>query len=237
MTATDKQIEELFNAGCHLGHKVNRIHPKSKKYIYRIENGASIIDLTQTVVKLNYAKEIIAKLAKEKKTILVVASKKIASRIIQKMCLEYNLAFVTIKWPAGLLTNFEMIMRNVKKMLKMKEARDNGEWNKYVKHEQTQMAKELYKLEKFYGGLRSLLKLPDALLIFDSKKEANAVKEAKEMNIPIIAVTDTNSNPDLVNYPIPANDDLLSSVEYLANQLIHAYKVDKKEGNKEELTK
>ena len=121
-----------------------------------------------------------------------------------------------------------MIMKNVKKMNTMKKERDEGEWNKFVKHEQTQMNKELSKLEKFYGGLSQIQKLPDALFVVDVKKEKNAVKEAHEKGIPVIAIADTNVDPDSVDFPIPANDDSESSIQYIVDQLISAYSAGEK---------
>lgn len=223
MTNLDKKVSELFEAGCHLGHKNNRVHPKAKKYIYSIENGVSVIDLTKTVPLLEKAKDFISALSKENKSILVVATKRISSSLINKLCSEANIPFITLKWPAGLLTNFEMITKNVKKLEKMREEKANGEWNKFVKHEQVQLQKELNKLEKFYGGIIPLKKLPDALFVIDIKKEKNSITEAIEMKIPVVAVVDTNVNPDVVDYPIPGNDDSLTSIEYFVNEIVGTY--------------
>jgi len=118
-------------------------------------------------------------------------------------------------------------MKNVKKLVTMKEEKEKGEWNKFVKHEQIKLQKKLFKLEKFYGGIIALKKLPDALFVIDVKKEKNAVKEATEMNIPVIAITDTNVDPATVNYPIPANDDSASSIEYLVKEITEAYTKNK----------
>lgn len=223
MVQVDTQIEELFQAGSHLGHKTNRVHPKAKKNIYTIQNGVSIIDLTKTSTLLENAKKIVIQLKKEGKILLVVVTKKIASTYTQELCKNKGIPYITVKWPAGLFTNFEMIMKNVKKMNTMKKERDEGEWNKFVKHEQTQMNKELNKLEKFYGGLSQIQKLPDALFVVDVKKEKNAVKEAREKGIPVIAIADTNVDPDSVDFPIPANDDSESSIQYIVGQLVSAY--------------
>lgn len=217
------QVEELFKIGAHLGHKTNRVHPKAKKYIYTIENGVSIIDLTKTVTLLDQALAFAAKLGKENKTLLVVMTKRAASRFTQEICEKNGLPSVTVKWPAGLLTNFEMIMKNVKKLIAMKEEKEKGEWNKFVKHEQMKLAKDLRKLERFYEGLISLTRKPDALFVVDIKKEKNAVKEAVVNKIPLIAVVDTNVNPDDINYPIPANDDSMPSIEFFITKVIETY--------------
>lgn len=223
MSNNDKKVEELFAAGAHLGHKANRVHPKTNKYIYSFENGVSIIDLTKTVIFLEKAKQFVSELGKNEKVLLVVSTKKIVSNLTQELCQKNNLLFVNTKWPAGLLTNFEMIIKNVKKLNSMKEEKEKGEWNKFVKHEQVQLDKELKKLEKFYGGIANLKKLPDALFVIDIKKEKNSVKEAGEMKIPIVAVTDTNVDPDPIDYPIPGNDDSATSIEYFLKEIIEAY--------------
>lgn len=225
MLNTDKQIEEMFDAGVHLGHKTNRIHPKAKKNIYKIEDGASIIDLTKTAEHLTKAVEFVKKLAKEKKIILFVVTKKIASHYVKEECIKNNFLYITMKWPAGLLTNFKMIMKNVETLKKMREDKENGDWNKFVKHEQVALQKKLTRLEKFYSGITGLSKLPDAVFVVDVKKEKNAVSEASRGKIPVIAIVDTNANPDLIDYPIVGNDDSFSSVQYLVNKVINAYTV------------
>lgn len=223
MNDNDKKVEEMFAAGAHLGHKSNRVHPKTNKYIHSFENGVSIIDLTKTVDYLDEAKRFVSELGKSKKILLVVCTKKIASNLTKELGSKHNLPFINTKWPAGLLTNFDMIIKNVKKLNSMKEEKEKGEWNKFVKHEQIKLDKELNKLEKFYGGIADLKKLPDALFIIDIKKEKNAVKESGEMKITTVAVTDTNVNPDPIDYPIPGNDDSATSIEYFLRDIIEAY--------------
>jgi len=219
----DKKVAELFSAGCHLGHKNNRVHPKARKYIYSIENNVSVIDLAQTAVLLEKAKEAIKKLSTEGKSILVVSTKKVGSETIAKLCKEQNLPYIFLKWPAGLLTNFEMIKKNISKLTQMKKEKENGDWNRFVKHEQVKLQKKLAKLEKFYGGVEQMTQIPAALIIIDIKKEKNAFREAVMMNIPVIAVVDTNVSSSNVTYPIPGNDDSLTSIEYLAKELISSY--------------
>lgn len=223
MVDNNKQVEELFAAGAHLGHKSNRVHPKTKKFIYSFENGVSIIDLTKTTEYLEKAKKFVTELGTSGKILLVVCTKKIASNLTKELCIKNNLPFVNTKWPAGLLTNFEMIIKNVKKLNSMKEEKEKGEWNKFVKHEQVKLDKELSKLDKFYGGIINLKKLPDALFVIDIKKEKNSVKESGEMKILTVAVTDTNADPDPINYPIPGNDDAITSIEYFLKEIIETY--------------
>lgn len=223
MININTQVEELFKIGAHLGHKKNRVHPKAKKYIYTVESGVSVIDLTKTVELLEKALNFVTKLSKEQKTLLVVVTKRISSQFTKELCQKNMIPYVAVKWPAGLLTNFEMIMKNVKKLIHMKEEKEKGEWNKFVKHEQFKLAKILNRLERFYGGLTELTKLPDALFVIDIKKEKNSVLEAQSHKIPVMAVVDTNVNPDLITYPVPANDDSLPSIEYFVTKVVEAY--------------
>lgn len=226
-----KILEELFAAQAHLGHKTNRIHPQARKYIYRIENGVSIIDLTQTAQLLNKAKAFLEEQGAFNKVVLFVATKKIASHVTQKLCAEFGLSSITAKWPAGFLTNFDTIMKNTKKMKDLREAKKNGEWSKLVKHEQSQLQRELNKLERVYGGLSSIKALPDTICIIDIKTERNAYGEALAKSIPVVALVDTNVDPNKVTHPIPANDDSSSSVEYILRQLVEAYVKGRKSQN------
>ncbi|MBI5127105.1 30S ribosomal protein S2 [Candidatus Roizmanbacteria bacterium] len=232
MTNSDKKVEELFTAGSHLGHKSNKIHPKAKKYIYSMDRGTSIIDLSQTVKLLEEAKDFVTNLSKNNKTLLVVVTKRVASAFVSENCKKNNIPHVTVKWPAGLLTNFDMISKNVKKLKTMREEKETGEWNKFVKHEQIQLQKKLNKLEKFYAGIDSLEKLPDAVFVVDLKKEKNSVKEALEKKLPIIGIVDTNVDPDLITYPIPGNDDASTSIEYFVKEIVDAYSQGKSQDSK-----
>jgi len=218
----EKKVEELFSRGAHLGHRKNRIHPKAKKFIYKIENQQSIIDLNQTIIFLEKAKNFFNQLKKEDKKILFVATKKNLAPIIEKICKENNLFYLTNKWPPGFITNFETFLKNnIQKMQKMQEEKEKGEWEKFVKHERIKIEKKLKKIEKIYCGVYSMKKIPDAIFIIDLKREKNALIEAKKTNIPIIAIVDTNVNPELVDYPIPANDDSTEAVEYIIKELVY----------------
>lgn len=218
-----KEIKALFDAGLHLGHKKNRLHPKARKFVYKIESGISIIDLTYTVKQLEAAKDFLKKAAKDNKNILFVATKKVASQITTELCEKNGLSFITNKWLPGLLTNFETIIKNVKKLKELKEQKDSGQWNKLVKHERVKLNKHMNNLSKFYGGIINLEKKPDFLFVLDARKERNAIIEARKMEIPVVAVIDTNANPEDVEYPIIANDDSPAAVDYLVTEIINAY--------------
>src|SRR5512144_1838370 len=142
-TTNMADIERLFNAGVHLGHKKNRLHPKARKFVYKIVNGTAIIDLTQTLSQINAATSFMKKMNKEGKSLLVVATKKTVSQFVADTCKEKGIPFITVKWMPGLLTNFETLMKNVKKMTDLEDTKSRGEWEKFVKHERTRMTKEL----------------------------------------------------------------------------------------------
>lgn len=223
----EADVRELFELGAHLGHKKNRLHPKARKYIYQIVNGVSIIDLTKTVDKLSKAKKFLAGKAQEEKNLLVVVTKKIANQQAAELCKQHGIPYITMKWLPGLLTNFETIIKNVKKLQTMREEKENGEWEKYVKHERVQLTKQITKLERFYGGLLKLTKRPDILLLIDSKKEKNALIEARKNAIPVVGVIDTNSNPDQIDFPIVVNDDSPSVLQHIIGDLINTYAKNK----------
>lgn len=218
-----KDIEKLFEAGLHLGHKKNRLHPKARRFVYTIDKGVSIIDLTSTLNQINAAKKVLAEAASDGKTLLVVATKKVASQYANEICKKHGVPHITVKWPSGLLTNFQTIIKNVKKLSELKELRDGEDGAKMIKHERVRLTKHISKLEKFYGGLVPLSKKPDFLFIVDIKKEKNATGEARQTHIPVVAIADTNADPGSVAYPIVANDDSPASVEFLITTIVEAY--------------
>lgn len=231
-----KEIEKLFEVGAHLGHKKNRLHPKARKYVYKMVNGVAVIDLTQTVVQLHAAQQYLKQAAKEGKKLLVVGTKRVASQFIQEICKENDIPHITTKWMPGLLTNFETLSKNTKKMVDYETGKNDGSWDQFVKHERTKMQKDLNRLKRLYGGIEHLKKRPDILFIIDIKREKNALKEAKQNGIPVIAITDTNTNPDTVDYPVVANDDSPTSSHYVVNAILSAYKVDAEDAKKAEKT-
>lgn len=226
--------EDLIAYGVHLGHKSFKVHPRSRQYIYQIESGTSIIDLFQTAQLLEKAKQVAFELGQNGKVLLVVASKKQTRDIIAELCKKNNIPYLTNKWVGGFLTNFSAISQNIKKMATLAADRDNGDWNQFVKHERVALEKKLNRISGIYEGVASMEKTPDALFVVDIKKENNAILEARMEHIPTIAMVDTNTNPDLVDYPIPANDDAISSVTFIADEIIGAYVEGKETPKKEE---
>ena len=227
-----KEIEKLFAAGAHLGHKKNRLHPKARKYVYKMVNGVAVIDLTQTAEQLGIAKDYLKEAAKNGKRLLVVGTKRVASQFVQDFCKEKGIPHITTKWMPGLLTNFETLSKNTKKMIDYEVGKADGSWEQFVKHERTKMQKDLNRLKRLYGGIEDMKKKPDVLFIIDIKREKNALKEAKQNGIPVIAITDTNTNPDTVDYPVVANDDSPTSAHYVIESILSAYTIEQSEGAK-----
>lgn len=217
-----KEVEKLFELGAHMGHRKSKLHPKARKNVYQIINGTSVIDLTHTVSQIEDAQAFLKEAGTNGKKIMVVGTKKTAAPWIKTYCAENNIPFVATKWLPGLLTNFKTIMNNVKKLKTNKEelASENSS---LVKHEKTKMQKDTSKLEKLYGGIEGITERPDILVIVDTKKEKNAVKEAQTYNIPIVGIVDTNSNPESIAYPVVANDDVAGVVEYVLEKLLASY--------------
>ncbi len=213
------KIEDLLKAGAHFGHRTNRWHPKMKPFIFTAKNGVYIIDLRQTQQKLQLALEFIAKLSSEGKNILFIGTKSQVSRPLKEMAEKVKQPYVVGKWLGGYLTNFSIVKKSVKKYLDLIEKRDNGKLDKYTKKERLDFDREIKKLEERVGGLSQLNKLPDALFVWDVREENTAIREARQKNIPIIAICDTNVNPEDINYPIPANDDSTRTIKLIMSTI------------------
>ena len=218
------QPKDLLAHGLHLGHKKNKVHPKAGRYIHSFQNGTSIIDLFKTSELLDAALKEMSDMSKEGKTLLVVATKKIARQPVSAICQEYGIPYLTNKWVAGFLTNFAEVSKNIKRMNDARIAQTDGSWEQLPKHERTQLEKELNKTASVYGGVATLDKVPDAIFIIDIRKEANALKEALQTHVKTFAIVDTNVNPEDVEFPIPANDDAITSIEYLTKAVAEAVK-------------
>lgn len=214
---------QLLAHGLHLGHQKNKISPKAKRYIHSYQKGTSIIDLMQTATLLDEAKKYITDLAKDGKTLMVVATKKVARQPVSEICAEYNIPYMTNKWVGGFLTNFSEVSQNIKKMNDLRVAQTEDGWTAYPKHERIQMEKKLNRIASVYSGVAKMEKAPDALFIIDIKKEKNALNEANQMGVPTVSIVDTNVNPDPVTYPIPANDDAITSITFLMKEIAETY--------------
>ncbi|KKQ11721.1 MAG: 30S ribosomal protein S2 [candidate division WS6 bacterium GW2011_GWC2_36_7] len=211
------EILDLLKAGCHFGHKKSAWNPRMKQYIYEERNGIHIIDLVKTQELITATIKALSELT-EKGNILFVGTKGQAASIVEKVATENGAFYVNKRWPGGLFTNFDTIKKSVQGLVKMEESLARG-GEDLVKKERLFMQRESEKMDRIYKGIKFMDKLPAAVVVVDSKVEKLAIKEAKIAHIPIIALIDTNCNPDLVDYPIPANDDSLKSISLLVEIL------------------
>ena len=229
-------FQELLDAGAHFGHLARKWNPKMAPYIFDQKNGIHIIDLHKSVVKIDEAAEVLKEMARSGRKVLFVATKKQAKDVVAEKATAVNMPFVTERWPGGMLTNFPTIRKAVKKMNtidptirkavkkmntidKMKE---DGTFEKLAKRERLQVERQRTKLEKNLGSIRDMSRLPSALFVVDVQKEANAVKEANRLNIPVIAMVDTCCDPTPIDYVIPANDDATKSIALIMEVLCAA---------------
>jgi len=211
------EILDLLKAGCHFGHKKSAWNPRMKQYIYEERNGIHIIDLVKTQELITATIKALSELT-EKGNVLIVGTKGQAASIVEKIATDNGAFYVNKRWPGGLFTNFETIRKSVQGLVKMEESLARG-GEDLVKKERLFMQRESEKMDRIYKGIKFMDKLPVAVIVVDSKVEKLAIKEAKIAHIPIVALVDTNCNPDLVDYPIPANDDSLKSISLLMGVL------------------
>lgn len=220
----DKEIKEMFEAGLHFGHRHSRKHPKMEPFIYGVRNTVDIIDLLQTKEYLKKALDYLKKKKKENALILFVGTKVSARSLVKELAGEIEAPYVAERWLGGALTNFKVISKRVEQMKETETKKEKGEFEKYKKKERVVINKNLERIEKKMGGLRNLTKLPDILFVVDIDKEKLAIKEAREKGISIVGICDTNGDPSLVDYPIFANDDAISSLKYILNKVKKALK-------------
>ena len=215
-------FNELLESGAHFGHLKRKWNPAMAPYIYAEKNGIHIIDLNKTVAKIDEAAAALKQIARSGKKILFVATKKQAKDIVAEKVKAVNMPYVTERWPGGMLTNFATIRKAVRKMSQIDKMATDGTFDNISKKEKLQITRERAKLETNLGSVADLTRLPSALFIVDISKEHIAVSEAKRLNIPTFAIVDTNSNPNFVDYAIPANDDASTSVAYIVELMCKA---------------
>lgn len=214
--------DQLLEAGVHFGHLKSKWNPNMAPYIFMERNGIHVIDLNKTVAKLDEASAALKQIAKSGKKILFVATKKQAKEIVAEAVRKVNMPYVTERWPGGMLTNFATIRKAVKKMATIDKMNTDGTFSTISKKEKLTISREREKLEIQFGSIADMSRLPAALFIVDISKEHIAVAEARRLNIPTFAVVDTNSNPNLVDYPIPANDDAAKSIALIMEVVVGA---------------
>ena len=215
-------FEELLEAGCHFGHLKRKWNPAMAPYIFMERNGIHIIDLHKTVVKIDEAAAAAKQIAKSGRKILFVATKKQAKDVVAEKALSIGMPYITERWAGGMLTNFPTIRKAVKKMSSIDKMATDGTFENMSKRERLQITRQREKLEKNLGSIADLTRLPSALFVIDVMKENIAVKEAQRLGIPVFGVVDTNSNPNDVDFVIPANDDATKSVEIILNAICAA---------------
>jgi small subunit ribosomal protein S2 len=214
--------EELLEAGVHFGHLTRKWNPKMAPYIFMEKNGIHLIDLNKTAVKLEESAESLKNIVKSGRKVLFVATKKQAKEIIETEAARVNMPFVTERWLGGMLTNFTTVRKSIKKMQTIDKMATDGTYQNINKKERLMLEREKAKLQKLFGGIADLNRLPAALFIVDIKREHIAIAEAKKLNIPTFAIVDTNSDPTVVDFPIPANDDAAKSISLIAKVMTNA---------------
>ena len=237
MANTDEKIEKMFKAGIHFGYSRSSRYPKMKDFLFGLKNNVEIFDLEKTNEMLDRAKEFMFVLGKEKKQFILVGTKTETKGIMEKFAKEANMPYVIERWLGGTLTNFKAIRGRISHMKDLEQKKDKKELEKYTKKEQIEIERKIIRLKNYLGGLVDMENLPSAILVVDSKKEKNAVKEANDMKVPVVAVINTDCDPKTADYPIPANDNSKTSVEFLLNELIGAYKEGVKEYKEKEIEK
>jgi len=217
-------IQQLLDAGCHFGHLKRKWNPHMAPYIFMERNGIHIIDLQKTQAKLEEASAALRQIAKSGRKVLFVATKKQAKDIIAEKMTPIGMPYVTERWPGGMLTNFPTIRKAVKKMSTIDKMASDGTFSNMSKREKLQISRQRAKLEKNLGSIADMARLPAALFVVDIMKEHIAVSEARRLNIPVFGIVDTNSDPDSIDFPIPANDDAANSIAIILDIVVEAIK-------------
>lgn len=221
-------LELMLKNGVHFGHRKSRKHPAMDEYIYTTRQGISIINLEKTLEKLEEALEFVASIKKSGKKILFVSVKKQANKLVKSIANRLEMPYVVERWLGGTFTNFRVIRERVRYLKNLREMAEKGELKKYTKFEQMKKMEEIKKLEHKMGGIENMTELPGAIFVIDVKDDYLAIKEARKMGIPVIGLVDTNTNPNYVDYPIPANNDAISSLRLMLGYIGKVFADEKK---------
>ena len=227
-------MKQLLEAGVHFGHQTRRWNPKMAEYIYCERNGIYIIDLQKTVKKLEEAYNFVRTLAENGQTILFVGTKKQAADAVKEEASRVGMYYVNARWLGGMLTNFATIRTRVKRMEELEAMDADGRMALLPKKEVMKLLGEMEKLEKYLGGVKEMKKLPGALFVVDPRKEHNAIAEARKLHIPIVAIVDTNCDPDEIDYVIPANDDAIRAIRLISSTMANAVQEGRQGADAEE---
>ena len=215
-------IKQLLEAGVHFGHPTKKWNPKMAEYIFTQRNGIHIVDLQKTVKKFEEAYNYVAEMAQEGGTILFVGTKKQAAETVKEEAQRCGMYFVNARWPGGMLTNFNTIRKSIKRLKDLEHMQADGTFDLLPKKEVAKKVKEIEDLEKAYGGIKDMETLPSCVFIVDTRKERNAVLEAKKLGIPVVAIVDTNCDPDDADYIIPGNDDAIRAIKLISSVIADA---------------
>jgi small subunit ribosomal protein S2 len=218
----DPRIKSLLEAGVHFGHQTRRWNPKMKPFIFTARNGIYIIDLKKTLVAIDEAKRKMTEVVQRGRSVLFVGTKKQASEVVKEEALRAGQYFIAHRWLGGMLTNFDTIKRSIKKLKEFEQMKEHGTLDKFTKKERAIKEREYLKLERVLGGIKEMTHLPGLILVVDAKKESIAVAEGRRLGIPIIAILDTNADPDPIDFPIAANDDAIKSIRVILHELVDA---------------
>lgn len=215
----NKDVQALFDHAVHIGHRSQKWNPKMKKYLYGEKGGIHIINLEKTLDCLNKALDFLNKSRSEGKVVLFVSTKPQSLRLVEDVATSVSMPYVVSRWIPGLLTNFSTLKTRIKYLQSLKEQEASGEFEKYTKKEASNLKKTIEKLQASLGGVSSMMDLPDVVFVVDVVRDKIAVEEARKIGIPVVALVDSNADPSLVTYPIPANDDALKSLIYLLGKV------------------
>jgi len=215
-------IKQLLEAGVHFGHHTRRWNPKMQEYIFTERNGIYIIDLQKTVKKFEEAYMFVRELAANNGNVLFVGTKKQAAEAIKEEAVRCGMYYVNVRWPGGMMTNFKTIKKSIARLNNLNKMAEDGTFEMLPKKEVAKLQKEIFDLEKNLGGIKTMEQLPDAIFIVDPRKERNAVLEAKKLGIPVIAIVDTNCDPDDADYVIPGNDDAIRAIKLISSVIADA---------------
>lgn len=215
-------LKELLEAGVHFGHQTKKRNPKMKKYIYNERNGIHIIDLQQTIKLFDDASRFMSNISAQGRSILFVGTKKQAQDAIAEEAERAGMPYVNQRWLGGLLTNFATLKKSMKKFKDLEKMKLDGDFEHFSKKDASRLEKKYKKMEKLFSGIKEMENPPDVLFVIDPRKESIAVSEAQKLNVPVVAVVDTNCDPDLINYVIPGNDDAIRAIKLFASRISDA---------------
>jgi len=228
-------LTELLDAGVHFGHQTRRWNPKMRPFIFGERNGIHIIDLRKTLDRLNEARDAVRRVVLKGDKVLFLSTKRQLRQIIEEEANRCGALYVTERWLGGMLTNFQTIRRQIRRMKELERGQEENAFEFYTKKERLLLERERSKLEKYFIGVRDMVRLPGAVFVVDAKREIIGVREAHRLGIPVISIADTNVDPELIDYPIPGNDDAIRSVSLIAGQIADAIETARREVPDEQL--